>query len=416
MIRINIEKKTLPKYEEALMFEKELITLYTEASDLKEQGTEDSEKYIQSSEVFGKCSKLLETLIDLPLQQTRRGMYFYFLYEEQRVLSIYYYEQKLYRNALVYLFKSKYYIDCAIECAKSISSDTDRLNNSLEHWQIFRENDKIFELDIKASKALQNEGGRIKALDFYRLKLELYIDLKNKIKEKTIKGIFDPSIIRIINGNYYATLANEQLFFANYFLNQTFDINTISEVLSHLLGTLNFGKQAFKENPELSQYHILNQNVINNIEGILDKHKNNWKEIYLNIEDKGGIRHFMQKKDHKKFKKIEKQLLPIDSKSFKYSKICSVILPIPLIFLITIYFIARDLSILKFIIALTGTEVLTIIVSAIILRIGGDLSEANMVKLITIAFQNQKSILGAIVKKISEMKNNSDKKSSDLEG
>jgi hypothetical protein len=331
----------------------------------------------------------------------------YYLASHYKCLSWYYYETRDLANAVEYLAKQEQALDAAIQGAHDASLKLSgdykmRIEQMAEQWPGERIALAVSLAAIRARKAWEED--RVpEALDYYRKNVELgQVALKYFQEHQA-----DLPAVRIMRGNVLGMMANAEQVTARLIRDETLrkglalrDLPAaqLRDMLRSYLSTLLFNEAARAANPEWVQYRDTANQTRKNIEHLLRECGTRWAEIYLEFEDNDELRAVMRSTDVRKFNEVE-ALRRVEANPF--GKLWGVggfyLLLFCLLFFCVYAFL--QLGWWYALLAILGMPVLFLIVSAVILRTTGALSEAGFVETLRIALHFQVSGLTRILGK-----------------
>lgn len=383
--------------------------IFQEACALKEdarKSPESSVKFKEASKLFDQAGTLTRTWINDQTDPSMKiygyALSSYYFYEHNDCLASYHYDRREIDCTIDYIDKAQKWINTALDFISQaqgqISFNPNILSELLERkeiWKYYKENDAVFRTVALARKEYDNEQ-YLDALDLYRNAAKTAEALVNRLQSNTTTSIL--KIQRISKGNYVGIMANVSFMFIKIIEKKLYQSSIDDtkhtyqleiKLLEHLLKAYKSSSIAFEENPEVNQYENASTELIKNIEEFLRKKKHLWKDIYIDFEKDDVVKQMMKKIDHKKFKKVENDLVS-DNKAVKLWMIGSFFILLFVIIISSLCLVANIIkSIWIFMTIIFAAEVFLLIIGGLVARTIGDLTEKGFLELIRIVFANQ---------------------------
>lgn len=367
-------------------------TLYLKASNKCVEASEILKDYVSSSS------------IDIYTKFTLEMYLWYYLFESENMLSSYYYDLKQYKLAINHLRKSSQYLSESIKAINNAITDSNCPNKQIFHdniviWKFYENSLLPNELSIIAKLKWEKEE-YISSLDYYKTAVNKAEVCMNDSTILVNQGKLPPEFKRIGIGNYIAMTANvsaalSQIIYTK--LNKCHDKkyeDMYIDLLELFFRVYILSKNAYLENPEWEHYSEGSYIYLNNIKILLTQNKPLWKKIYLKFEENKELLEIMKDIDKKKYNKIRRESDKYDKKVGQLWASGSFFL---LLFVVILGLVTLSANIIKsfwtFLAIITSVEIILLLVSAVILKIQGELSEQGFLKLISMAFKNQLSFL-----------------------
>ncbi len=374
--------------------------------------------YLQAAKEFNAAAQLTEEYINnssisITLKQECRIYSNYYFYEEYDCKRYYYYEKRDYNRAKEFHEGSLNFINEAIEITKSClglfqGKTKEKLQKHLPRWLFYKMNCELQGLAIEA-RLKWDDNDFVATLDYYRTIRIRAEETLAFIKENSLPA----DLQRITQGNYLGTLVNESSAYANIIV---FDIAKVTEIegkyvsfqlakqlIESSLEGYKWAIEAFRTNPESEQYLIGAENILNNISRLLLHNINFWDDIYNEFKNEEEIVKLMRRINLKRAKAIEKEQILDENPLLKLWVVGAFFLFIigAILGLILVVF-KIGLNWWQLVLCIGTWFTFSTVVSVLILRTIGEISEKGMIEIIKLAFHYQFktfSLINSVFKK-----------------
>lgn len=318
--------------------------IFTEACrllDIARTSLEDITLYSDASKLFKMAAeRIYKDSTDSNCAESER-LYWQALstnseHEAERCLGNMYYEQHELSLASKHFnkadeFNNRYIIQLLKVIPLLEDVNVSRVSSNLDRAKFIQKQNKIWPDILKAREAF-NENRYADALDLYRR-----IERSSNSLISDAQKLSDPSIERIQIGNYLGMIANQtQSMFVMLYKKAEgteenehvlFSNELGVEIFRHALKAYHVSKEAFRINPEWSQYLEKAQWFRNVIEDLLKLNPDHWDELLLTFEGDESLKSFIANikktndtslvhdNDKIRFQNVDVQDLPVNRTS-----------------------------------------------------------------------------------------------------
>ncbi|MDP2173247.1 MAG: hypothetical protein Q8J62_05690 [Candidatus Cloacimonadaceae bacterium] len=259
-------------------------------------------------------------------------------------------------------------------------------------WNLSRIESPILLHETKAKQAMVN-GNFINALDEYRAIDTVMEDACDYLTKENI----DQRTRRILLGNYYAMKANVANSTVGVMKSNESE-TVVLQILGLLLDSLSKLYHAYEANPEWEEYPQWIDITKKNLNLVLNKYSDGWFDFITHYEDDAELfkilKSHMKEINAMKYNDVERlskaKSMSKEKKTLFYGTFWLMLF---IIVFSGLYLLANSVSFAYFVMLIISGPVIAVIVSALILRSVGDLSEENFIQLIKLTIKLNFSFL-----------------------
>lgn len=390
--------------------------LKKEADELKDIAAKSDKKldyYIKAAKKYGELADKIKKHADLLKKSgfseesiSAKNEIKRILYEKEQSLFMYYYRKTDYNEAENHYNEAQNYLDKYLKKIKEIiNKASDNIKEDLIYnktkWSYFKKQSVAIYHAMKSKKASE-EKNFIEALDYARQALDEAENLLKIANENT--DILGYKHKRIASGNYSAIASDVATIGANIISNKKeITKEMFFNFLNKLWDSYRYSCNAFKENPAWDGYNKIKKERIDEIKNILSQNKHIWKEIYIEFEEEKEFLKVMKKVDTEKYNEIKEKTIIKENKGVElWAKGSFWVFLFVVVFGVGFFASQTISSFLDLLVIILTTEAIIVILGGLILRSTGELSEANTVEVIKIAFKSQFEFIKILIKKYNK--------------
>ncbi|MCE5278210.1 MAG: hypothetical protein ABFD92_11970 [Planctomycetaceae bacterium] len=365
-----------------------------------------AKEFLAASQLSAKAAN--DTALPAEKRAICSVLHLYYQAAYNKSASWYHYETKNFPEARTFAGEQGQAIASAIMTAKEHVAKVSEqqkafLQKMIEQWQGEELALAVQVASINARDAWENDR-TIDSLDYYRQT----IGAGEQALQYFQTHMTDLPSIRVMQGNIFAMMANAAQVQAKLIFDEAkrkrvpmseLPMRRLRDLMQALLRTLDIGNQAVIANPEWLQYRDAADQARDNIEHLLRDNLSRWLDIYLAFEDNQELRTIMRTTDIRKYKEVEAiRKIEVNSVGQLWAK-GSFFLLVFLTTVVTVYLFAT-MGFKIALLAVLGIPIIFLVVSAVMLRTIGELSEAGFIETLRIALKFQLTGLSRLIDQI----------------
>lgn len=358
--------------------------LYLEASDKYSKAGIDYEVFIHGLHIASE-------------KHLHKAFQEYYFFESEECLAAYNYEERKIALALDHNKNALHRIETTVR-ELILSKNEKELEKHLEIWKYFRENTILFAYNIKA-RDFWDKGLFVNAIDCYKTVLSGYQKIETKVVELTENRKLPQVFLRIVRGNYYGmkfniASAHAAIITSDISLYTSFD--GVLESLQIMTEAIELSKNAFKENPEWSQYKEGIPIYRENIAILLDNNREYWRQL-INGMGNTYINNLMREIDENYYhtcidKKSNDEEANVMSNNGFFKVLFSGLIIVAVISILYTLIVER-VGVLGTVTIISAALILIAIISVIAFRYTNSISEEKYSELIKLIFKGRFNFL-----------------------